>query len=33
LEGLPLTGDERPETLMVEDFCAIAEALRHARQG
>jgi 16S rRNA (adenine1518-N6/adenine1519-N6)-dimethyltransferase len=33
LDGLPLTGDERPETLMVEDFCAIAEALRHARQG
>jgi len=33
LDGLPLTGDERPETLMVEDFCAIAEALRLVRQG
>jgi len=33
LEGLSLTGNERPETLAVEDFCAIAEALRRARQG
>ena len=31
LDGLELTGDERPETMMIEDFCAIAEALREAR--
>ena len=31
LDGLDLTGDERPETMAVEDFCAIAEALRAAR--
>ncbi|MCE2517048.1 MAG: 16S rRNA (adenine(1518)-N(6)/adenine(1519)-N(6))-dimethyltransferase RsmA [Alphaproteobacteria bacterium] len=31
MEGLELTGNERPETLAVEDFCAIAEALRKAR--
>ena len=33
LDGLALTGNERPETLMVEDFCAIAEALRRARSS
>ena len=33
LDGLHLTGDERPERLEVEDFCAIAEALRHHRQA
>jgi 16S rRNA (adenine1518-N6/adenine1519-N6)-dimethyltransferase len=33
LDGLGLTGDERPETMAIEDFCAIAEALRQARQG
>jgi 16S rRNA (adenine1518-N6/adenine1519-N6)-dimethyltransferase len=33
LDGLRLTGDERPETMAVEDFCAIAEALRQARQN
>lgn len=32
LDGLELTGNERPETLAVEDFCAIAEALRMKRQ-
>jgi 16S rRNA (adenine1518-N6/adenine1519-N6)-dimethyltransferase len=31
LDALPLTGDERPERLAIEDFCAIAEALRLAR--
>ena len=31
LDGLDLTGDERPETISIEDFCAIAEALRLAR--
>ena len=31
LDGLELTGDERPEAMMVEDFCAIAEALRLSR--
>ena len=31
LDGLDLTGDERPEAMMIEDFCAIAEALRLAR--
>ena len=31
LEGLPLTGDERPERLSIEDFCLIAEALRQKR--
>ena len=32
LDGLDLTGDERPERLHIEDFCAIAEALRQHRQ-
>ena len=31
LDGLELTGDERPEAMMIEDFCAIAEALRLSR--
>ena len=31
LEGLPLTGNERPEVLNIEDFCAIAEALKQKR--
>ena len=31
LEGTDLTGDERPETISIEDFCAIAEALRRSR--
>jgi 16S rRNA (adenine1518-N6/adenine1519-N6)-dimethyltransferase len=31
LDGLDLTGDERPERLTIEDFCAIAESLRQAR--
>lgn len=33
LDGLALTGNERPETLEVEAFCAIAEALRQARSS
>ena len=32
LDGLNLSGDERPERLNIEDFCAIAEALRQHRQ-
>ena len=32
LDGLDLSGDERPERLNIEDFCAIAEALRQHRQ-
>ena len=31
LDGLDLSGDERPERLNIEDFCAIAEALRQSR--
>ena len=31
LDGLALSGDERPERLHIEDFCAIAEALRQSR--
>ncbi len=31
LDGLDLSGDERPETLPIEVFCAIAEALKTAR--
>ena len=31
LDGLNLDGDERPETLSIQDFCAIAETLRLAR--
>ena len=31
LDGLDLSGDERPERLHIEDFCAIAEALRQSR--
>ena len=32
LDGLGLSGDERPERLSIEDFCAIAEALRQSRK-
>ena len=31
LDGLDLSGDERPERLNIEDFCAIAEALRQSQ--
>ena len=31
LDGLALSGNERPERLHIEDFCAIAEALRQSR--
>ena len=31
LDGLALSGDERPERLHIKDFCAIAEALRQSR--
>ena len=31
VDGLALSGDERPERLPIEDFCAIAEALRQSR--
>ena len=33
LDGLDLSGDERPERLQIEDFCAIAEALHQHRQS
>ncbi len=33
LDGLELTGDERPEHMGIEEFCAIAEALRQARSA